>query len=197
MTDRRIRILLVEDDEADAMLVKKVIASVESTVFDVAWAQSLPEAMTRLSSETFNVILLDPGLPNCEGLDALQAVRKAAEDIAIIVLTGWESDDAAASSIEMGAQEYLLKRDITGNGLVRAMRSALQRHRGQPSPGNEFANAVHRSANVIRDATEALYASGLDALQEASVDLICREIAQTLSEVESFREVTGPPTQNA
>jgi serine phosphatase RsbU (regulator of sigma subunit) len=122
-------ILLVEDDAGDALLVEELLALAEPT-FAPVWVASLAEAERRITARTL-CILLDLGLPDSEGLDGLRDTLRIAGRIPVIVLTGRVDRDLGEAAVAEGAQDYLVKGTVSGEELVRAVRYAVERRRGQ------------------------------------------------------------------
>lgn len=123
------RVLLVEDDAADASLVRQMLRASGVPHFEVILATSLEEMHRRLSVDGPDVLLLDLSLPDSHGLATVQAGRRAAGTLPLIVLTGYNDTDFALRSLDAGAQDYLVKGDFNADGLVRAIRYAIGRTR--------------------------------------------------------------------
>jgi two-component sensor histidine kinase len=127
------RILLVEDNNNDELLLREMLNASEHLRFTLAVATSLSEARTEMASKEFDVILCDLSLPDAHGLDAVEMLRAAVPAPPIVVLTGLKDEAMAISAIQAGAQDYLVK-DTTGvELLVRTLRYALERARAQES----------------------------------------------------------------
>lgn len=122
-----IRVLLIEDEAGDAYLVKTALKQSKDVEFEVTWSQSLSQAQKMLSSECFDVILLDLSLPDSEGISTVKRTRYCACDIPIVVLTGREDTDFALNALKAGANDYMVKGDFGFNGLARVIRYALLR----------------------------------------------------------------------
>jgi CheY-like chemotaxis protein len=122
----RLHILLVEDDEGDAFLVRELLAEVEAP-FDLMVASSLREAQTMLRG--IQCILLDLGLPDAEGIDGLRRLLAIAGTAAVCVLTGRSDEHLGVAAVAEGAQDYLVKGQVDGTLLVRALRYAVERKR--------------------------------------------------------------------
>jgi len=122
-----IRVLLIEDEAGDAYLVKTALRQSQDVEFNVTWTQSLQEAKQNLTSEIFDVILLDLSLPDSDGLATVELARCCACDIPIVVLTGREDTDFALSALKAGANDYMVKGDFGFNGLARVIRYTLLR----------------------------------------------------------------------
>src|SRR6185369_8771802 len=97
--------------------------------FRVSYAATLQEALRHLAERDFDVILLDLTLPDAHDLDAPLAIRKAAPDVPVVILTGNEDDHLVEENARAGVQDYLLKREINRNLLVRTLRYAVERNR--------------------------------------------------------------------
>jgi serine phosphatase RsbU (regulator of sigma subunit) len=122
----RLRILLVEDDEGDAFLVKELLTEADAP-FDLTVASSLREATERLRG--IQCVLLDLGLPDAEGIDGLRKLLAIAGNAAVCVLTGRSDEHLGVAAVAEGAQDYLVKGQVDGVLLVRALRYAVERKR--------------------------------------------------------------------
>ncbi len=121
-----IELLLVEDDEGDAVLVEDQLAE-ELPHVHLARSRTLAEALGGLSAP-LDCVLLDLRLPDAVGLDAVQKVRGAAPAVPLIVLTGLDNEAAGVAAVEAGAQDYLVKGTVVEGGLARSIRYAIGRH---------------------------------------------------------------------
>src|SRR5215510_10513674 len=122
----RLRVLLVEDDEADVFLVRELLDEAGVEV-DLTVATSLGQARHSLAEA--DCVLLDLGLPDAQGLDGLRRVLGVAERAAVCVLTGLGDDHLGAAAVAEGAQDYLIKGQVDGVLLGRALRYAVERKR--------------------------------------------------------------------
>lgn len=129
MTTGCIKVLVVEDNPGDADLVDERLREATNLRFDLVQETHLAAAMRRVSSEPFDVILLDLGLPDSQGMGTLKSMQQACGTVAIIVLTGLIDEDAGLEAVRHGAQDYLLKGKITSSALQRVVRYALERKR--------------------------------------------------------------------
>jgi diguanylate cyclase (GGDEF)-like protein len=122
-----LRVLLVEDNPADARLIRELLGESRSTRYVVTHVPRLDEAVRALAEKRFDAILLDLGLPDARGLEALVPVNTLAPDLPIVVLTGNDDQEIALRAVQAGAQDYLVKGDADAKLLVRAIRYALER----------------------------------------------------------------------
>ncbi|HVU05867.1 MAG TPA: response regulator [Polyangiaceae bacterium] len=124
---QRPRILIVEDNPVDAARVEEKLLEPPAE-YDVSTAASVAEALARLESEGFDVVLLDLHLPDGEELEALAAIRAAALGAPVLVLTGQDDEPLARRCIEAGAEDFVEKGTMTGLSMRRAVGYALARH---------------------------------------------------------------------
>jgi serine phosphatase RsbU (regulator of sigma subunit) len=124
-----VTVLLVEDDHGDALLVQELLAG-EILSFEVIWVCTLAEAMGTIGAG-IDCVLLDLGLPDSHGVDALRAVTHRAERPAVVVLTGFDDRITGAQAVALGAQDYLSKASVDGQTLIRSIRYAIARHRAE------------------------------------------------------------------
>jgi signal transduction histidine kinase len=123
------KVLLVEDNPGDARLLREMLNEDGSLDVDLACVSFMSEAEKHLATDAVDIILLDLGLPDAQGLAAIRRARIAAPDIPLVVLTGMDDEALAAQSLQEGAQDYLIKGQIETRGLLRAMRYAGERKR--------------------------------------------------------------------
>jgi DNA-binding NarL/FixJ family response regulator len=124
-----LRILIVEDNPADADLIFEMLPQNDSLRFESESVQRLSGALARLERKGIDLVLIDLGLPDSQGLATFQALRKAAPGIPVIVLSGNDDQELAIAAVRDGAQDYLVKGRFGGDLLVRAARYALERER--------------------------------------------------------------------
>lgn len=126
-----IRVLLVEDDEADALLVGYALEEMSNMTPRLTHACDAKSAETHLERGGFDVVLLDMGLPDAHGLEGLTRLQKCAPDVPIILLTGFNGQAHALQSLQSGAEDYLVKGKTDAPLLERSMRYAIERKRNE------------------------------------------------------------------
>ncbi len=129
MKKSNLRVLAIEDSTDDADLVRIMLNRVQDPVFTVVNAQRLTEGLQCLREQAFDVVLLDLGLPDSEGMSAVREVRKVCPEVPLIVLSGLDDEEFALKTLQMDVQDYLIKGQIDGNLLVRSIRYARERKR--------------------------------------------------------------------
>jgi serine phosphatase RsbU (regulator of sigma subunit) len=133
------RILLVEDDEGDALLVQERLRDAWPEL-ELVPVTSLAEAEVRLSSPV-DCVLLDLGLPDVKGIGSLVRLQAAAPETAVVVLTGDTDKARGIEALSAGAQDYIVKGEVDGEGLARAIGYSIQR---------KFSERTARELAVLR-----------------------------------------------
>jgi len=123
-----LRILLVEDNPGDVLLLQETLAD-QQGAFELENVERLAPALERLRTGGIHLVLLDLTLPDSAGLSTFTAVRTQAPDMPIVVLTGLSDEALAVSTVRDGAQDYLVKGQVDGNLLGRTIRYAFERKR--------------------------------------------------------------------
>jgi serine phosphatase RsbU (regulator of sigma subunit) len=141
-----IQLLLVEDDPGDALLVESLLAGVAPNV-DVVRVERLQEAAEMLPGG-IDCVLLDLGLPDAMGLEAVERLRTAAPDAAIVVLTGHHDEQRGVDALSRGAEDYLVKGSVDGPLLARAIRYAIERCRADRSQRELIEARLHARENA-------------------------------------------------
>ncbi|MBI3329281.1 MAG: response regulator, partial [Nitrospinae bacterium] len=129
MTEQALHLLLVEDNPTDALLVREALTDIPSVPFVVIQVERLTEGLKHLMHAPCDVVLLDLGLPDSQGLETLLTLRDAMPGVPIVVLTGLDDEELGLRAMQHGAQDYLVKGQVEGQLLVRAIRYAIERKR--------------------------------------------------------------------
>jgi diguanylate cyclase (GGDEF)-like protein/PAS domain S-box-containing protein len=128
MSSKLIKVLLlVEDNPGDARLLREMFSEQASHHTELTQTETMGEAEKHLASRGYDVILLDLGLPDAQGLEAVRRARAAAPRVPLVVLTRLDDESLAAQALQEGAQDYLVKGQIEARGLLRALRYAIER----------------------------------------------------------------------
>jgi two-component system, cell cycle sensor histidine kinase and response regulator CckA len=125
------KLLLVEDNPADARLIREMLKDSPAGEFQVQHVPRLDSAVQLLRRETLDAVLLDLALPDSEGLRTLAVMQRAGGGLPIVVLTGLDDECFAFEAVRAGAQDYLIKGRFDSELLVRTIRYAVQRNRAE------------------------------------------------------------------
>ncbi len=148
-----IRILLLEDDDGDALLVEELLADTRLR-HELHWKTTLRAALQDADILAPDCVLADLHLPDASGLHAVQELQRAYPEAGVIVLTGLAESQAGVQALASGAQDYLVKGKVDADQLRRALRYTVQRKRA------ELANAELR-LNRMRGQENARLERGL------------------------------------
>ncbi len=124
-----IKVLLVEDNPADARLVSELLKEAKGVKFHVDNVDRLSLAIETLSREPFDIVLLDLSLPDSAGLDTFTMIHRHFPQLPVIVSTGLRDEELAIKAVREGAQDYLVKGEAGSSLLARAIRYAIERRR--------------------------------------------------------------------
>jgi len=174
----KLRLLLVEDTPADAQLVQDYLSRVKRRSFEITTVGQLADAFDALSAQLFDAVLLDLGLPDSSGLNALAEVRGRAGRTPIIVLTGIDDEGLAVEAVRRGAQDYLVKGQFDGNLLARALSYAIERSASEV----ELHRYRERLEDLVAERTSKLSAANQRLRQEIE------ERERTESTLRSYQE---------
>ena len=141
------RILLVEDDDADALLVEDLLLLAGSE-FEIVRSRTLGEARRQLRTGSFGCVLLDLGLPDGQGLEVVRTVLEEAAKVAVICFTGLNDERSGAAAVAAGAQDYLVKGQADGELLRRAIRYAMERRRAEEQSRQLYASRLRAEENA-------------------------------------------------
>jgi DNA-binding response OmpR family regulator len=124
-----LKILLIEDNLAEARLFQEFFKEIKSQEFNLVHVQKLQNGINKLNSETYDLILLDLTLPDSDGLSSIPQLLDKDPNTAIVVLTNTNDTELAIEAVRQGAQDYLVKRQVKPDILVRSCKYAIERKR--------------------------------------------------------------------
>jgi signal transduction histidine kinase/DNA-binding response OmpR family regulator len=145
-----LEILLVEDNPGDAYLLRHLLPDTESVRYEFNCVTRVSEAIACLKEKETDLVLLDLGLPDSDGIGTVTALRGASSDIPIVVLTGTDDEKIGIAAVQAGAQDFLVKGKIPVSHLARVMQYAVERHRSQKK--------LRESEQFLRSALDGLSA---------------------------------------
>jgi two-component system cell cycle response regulator len=129
MSDDRIQVLLVEDNPGDVRIVRELLAEDDAQDFELFHAVTVKDAVDQLTTHAGHIdaVLLDLSLPDEQGVNTIRRVVAAASTAVVVVMTGAGDEELGLTSLNEGAQDYLVKGQVDGRSLRRALRFALSR----------------------------------------------------------------------
>ncbi|BAY18871.1 response regulator receiver sensor signal transduction histidine kinase [Anabaenopsis circularis NIES-21] len=190
-----IQVLLVEDSLSDAKLLHQIFLQAYQQELKILHVERLSEAIelslvnqkhlkdgwesATLKQDKFDVVLLDLGLPDSVGIDTLKEYRAVVPDIPVVVLTGIDDEELAMQALAEGAQDYLVKDQITIQRLVRAIRYAIERE--------EILNKLRESEEISRQALAK--EQQLNELKSNFVAMVSHEFRNPMTTIRTAMDI--------
>src|SRR6202048_1735319 len=208
MTEKTMRVLVIEDNPGDARLLEEMFGKERPGTFAVTHLSLMSEAVIHLAKGEADIVLLDLGLRDTHGLESVRRAHAAAPGIPLIVLTGMDDEALAAEAMKEGAQDYLIKGQIENRALPRALRHAIERHRMQTETDlirthqmqfqDEFLSHVSHELRSPLTAIRQFVTILLDSLagelkpeQHQYLEIVLRNVKQLQLMIDDLFEVTG------
>jgi len=143
---RHLRVLLVDDDQADRLIIKRTLRKRSSEV-DIDEATSVMEGLAILQTRSFDVIILDYKMPKANGIEMIKELRSRPDlgQVAIIMMSSSEEEDVAVACIEAGAQDFILKSDLDKLNIQRSLMHAQKRFELEHKLHQNYLNVKHLS----------------------------------------------------
>jgi signal transduction histidine kinase len=207
MSKTSISVLLIEDNPGDARLLREMLNEPGCIKAELTHTGCMKDAINHLANKTANIILLDLGLPDAEGLGAVRQVHSVAPNVPLVVLTGLDDESLAIQALKEGAQDYLIKGQVETHSLLRALRYAIERQRMQVETDqvrklqlqlkDEFLShvshelrspltAIHQFGTILEDGL----AGGVTTDQHECLQVILRNVGQLQSMIGDLLDVT-------
>ena len=179
-TNRNMAVLLIEDDEIDAENVRRFMPRGSN----LKHATTLYGALELIDGSSLDLIMLDPGLPDCSGVDTFRRIRESAPKVPVVILTGLHDKQLALNIIREGAQDYLLKNQLDERAL-QAIHFAVERGRMLFRLEEEQAEQ-ERLTMELREQEKSLAHLGRVALMGEVVAEITHEVSQPLNVISTL-----------
>ncbi len=188
--DQAVHILLIEDNPGDARLIQEMLRDSEELTqrFNldertderptVICETRLEDGLDTLETERIDVVLLDLNLPDSDGIETLESVHETAEAVPIVVLTGVRDQEIGVRAIQRGAQDFLVKDEVTTPLLVRTIYHAIERarQRRERQKRRQEMEALNRLNRIAHDITHAVITT--DTRMELEQE-VCDRLAES------------------
>jgi len=129
MENKKLNILLIEDNRADVRLIEELLKTSKEIQFELESYPRLSDSLNSLKTKDYDIILLDLTLPDSDRESTLERVLSITNTYPIIILTGLDDKEFALESLQKGAQDYIVKGELNETNLMRAILYAIERHR--------------------------------------------------------------------
>ncbi|MCU4801999.1 GAF domain-containing protein [Halobacteria archaeon HArc-gm2] len=211
MSSDPLSVLLIEDNPGDARLFEEMLretaelprrtdAGNSGDALSFAHEQRLDDGLDALAAGDADVVLLDLNLPDSTGLDTLATVVDETGMLPVIVLTGLDDREVGIQAIERGAQDYLVKDNVTSDLLVRSIHHALERNRQdrEQARRREQLEALNRLNRIAQDVTHAVITTSTqEELERAVCDRLVDSDAYRFAWIGDVSGAVGDVTPRA
>jgi DNA-binding response OmpR family regulator len=127
MNSKPIKILLIEDNREDAVIIREMLKETLNISFELKHVDRLKTGFESLFNDLFDVLLLDLNLPDSWGFDTFIRTYDQVPELPIVIMSGFDDEDIAVKAVREGAQDYLIKGQIDGRLLARSIFYAIER----------------------------------------------------------------------
>ena len=200
-------LLLVEDNPGDARLLREMLNEQGSNYAQLMHVESMGAAEDYLLKHAVDIILLDLGLPDAQGLEVVRRAYASAPHIPLVVLTGLDDESLALQTLQEGAQDYLIKDQIETRGLMRALRHAVERKimESEIAHARDMAlesvrlkseflanmrDEIHTPLNSVIGTAGLLLRTDLNSNQRGYADTICVNAEDLLTIINDILDVS-------
>jgi signal transduction histidine kinase len=171
------RALVVEDNPTDACLLEDLLGRIRDAQYEITHVERLEDALSSLALASYDIVLLDLGLPDSQGADTVTRLRESQPGVPVVVLTGLDDEAVGISAMQLGAQDYLVKGSFTPFVLGRSIRYAIERKRAEQA--------------MLAQLKEATIVEERNRLAGEIHDILAQDFVGILLQLEAARELNG------
>lgn len=153
MDKKNIRVLMIEDNLGDARLIHELLSEVSTNNFEIEWADTFSKGLEYLSNNNADIILLDLSLPDSGGIETFMKLHAQVSNIPIVVLSGLDDERIAIKAVQEGAQDYLVKGQVDGSLIARALQYSIERKHTEEA----LREAKSFTESIISNVPEVIY----------------------------------------
>lgn len=186
----QVRVLLVDDEPDFARIFQISLRADKRTSFVIETANTLESALKLLQEKTFQLILLDLGLPDSRGLGTFEKIVAAHPEVACVILSGTDDEALSLEAVKKGAQDYVVKGEVRGEMLARILSYALERHRQKQKI--EELNEHLEKLSFLDPLTQLLNRRGLQRTLSRELEISGREganLSVILLDLDNFKPI--------
>ncbi|MGL6344901.1 MAG: ATP-binding protein [Waterburya sp.] len=183
---KAIAILLIEDDLAEARLIQEILRNFDLNQFVLTHVQRLQTGLNRLKQQQFDLVLLDLTLPDSQGLSSVELLVQNSAHLPIVVLTNTNDNQLAIEAVRRGAQDYLVKRKINIDVLVRSIQYAIERQKASDLLRETNENLTNQ---IQQKTSELMKAKEINHFQSELVSMFSHDFRNPLTTVLSCTEL--------
>jgi PAS domain S-box-containing protein len=183
----KVKILLIEDDPADAKLFDFSLKESFNNTYDLTQAIDLTHGLDCLKMKHFDILILDLSLPDSFGLDSFKSIQQACVDIPVIVLTGMEDEATGINAVKLGAQDFLIKGKIKSKTLNRSINYSIERYKLLKELSENAKKLEERTKDLLKEKQKLSEAQKLAHIGSWEWDIA----SNTLTLSEEFCHIYG------
>jgi diguanylate cyclase (GGDEF)-like protein len=184
------RLLAVEDNAGDARLIREMLNEYGPSDTILIQAKTMGEAESHLVDGAVDLVLLDLGLPDAQGLQAVRRVRAAAPRVPLVVLTSVDDETVATQALQEGAQDYIIKGQVDLRGLSRALSYAIERKNMEETARELTSQIAHAASHdFLTDLPNRLMLNDRIAFAVAMAARHGKELAVLFLDLDGFKHV--------
>ncbi|MFH0984102.1 MAG: diguanylate cyclase [Candidatus Omnitrophota bacterium] len=185
-----VKILLVDDDPDFTKVFQISLRGEKRTFFSIETASSLQSALEMLGTQVFQLVLLDLGLPDSQGLQTFERIAAAHPEIACVILSGTDDETLSLEAVKKGAQDYVVKGEFRVAMISRILSYALERH--QQKKKMEELNARLERLSLADPLTQLFNRRGLQRMLSREIEISGREgtnLSVILLDLDNFKVI--------
>lgn len=189
MDETKIKILLIEDNPADARLIEEMLAEAKGLLYDLKWVDNLTAGIKYLEAGEIDVVLLDLGLPESCGMETLQRLHAQVPSVpTLVVFSGLSDESIAIQAVQAGAQDYLVKGQVDSALLARSIRYAIERSQAKEALQQAHAELERRVVERTAELANTVNALNAEILERKQAEERIRYMAH-------YDALTGLPNR--
>jgi len=162
-----IKVLLVEDNDADARFISEMFKEIKTKKFELSHVKRLDEGLKLSDNDSYDVLLLDLSLPDSTGISTFEKAHEHDPELPIVILSGLDDEEVAVRAVREGAQDYLMKGEVSGRLLSRAISYAIERQNAE----KELIENRNELINLINNYTTELKEKGVKEAEDVHQSL--------------------------
>ena len=167
MASKVIKVLLIEDNDADARFISEMFKEIKTKKLELSHVKRLDDGLKLLDNEPFDVLLLDLSLPDSTGISTFEKAHEHDLELPIVILSGLDDEEVAVRAVREGAQDYLMKGEVSGRLLSRAISYAIERQNAE----RELIENRNDLINLINNYTTELKEKGVREAEDVHKSL--------------------------
>ena len=147
MYSQSVKIILIEDNLGDIRIIQELLKNAHNFQYELTVTHHMSTGLEYLNENDVDVILLDLGLPDSQNHNTFSSIFTQHPQIPIVVLTGLDDQESALKAVRGGAQDYLIKGQVTSSILERAIRYAIERNNSEKESVETIALMLKQGRN--------------------------------------------------